>query len=147
MAHEASQMAQEASRTPQETPKAPPDRVLEATIVGKPMAYDFPLIYIIRRKKRRGSSNEAQDGSKTAQAGLKRASRRAKTVPTICRSSPFEQLRSVSGRVAAKHEESRPKPDRWLDVRLLWCPESNHRWGRASGRWLAQVPVPDRSGG
>ena len=104
-------MAQEASRTPQETPKAPPDRVLEATIVGKPMAYHFPLIYIIRRKKRRGSSNEAQDGSKTAQADLKRASRRAKTVPTICRSSPFEQLRSVSGRVAAKREESMPKPD------------------------------------
>ena len=43
-------------------------------------------------------------------------------------------------------EESRPKPDRWFDFRPLWCPESNHRSGRASGRRLGQDLIPNRSG-
>ena len=46
-----------------------------------------------------------------------------------------------------QRQESRPKPDRWLDFRLLWCQKSNHRSGRASGQMFGQDPVPDRSGG
>ena len=38
-----------------------------------------------------------------------------------------------------QRQESRAKPDRWIDFRLLWCRKSNHRSGHLA-KSLARIP-------